>query len=218
MSSKKSAEERKEDASVKASSTASAEGPTTTVRTGSSPTSTIPTQNIAEYASNVNKALDETKNNIRKSIDEVRAQIPRYTTAANEYQEQTIQTAREITESYLDAQKEIVNSFQSAINPHVENFSRIVNYCLTPSPKALADVYARAVTSFADNIITATRLTNNMVFGNVRTFNALLEQVADNSKEFSRIGVNAARALEQTSRDIAAAATVSSSSTTANAR
>jgi hypothetical protein len=47
----------------------------------------------------------------------------------------------------------------------------------------------------------AARLVNNTVFSNLDAFKTSIQNTRDNLKEFSRIGVNAARTYEQTSRD-----------------
>jgi hypothetical protein len=65
----------------------------------------------------------------------------------------------------------------------------------------LADNYARIVSSLADNTIAATRLVNNMLFANLEAFKTSLQNARDNAKEFSRIGVNAAKRFEQASTD-----------------
>jgi hypothetical protein len=67
------------------------------------------------------------------------------------------------------------------------------------SPRHLADNYARVVSSFADNAIAATRLVNNTIFANLEAFKTTVQHARDNAKEFSRIGVNAAKAFEQAS-------------------
>ncbi|MFL6383788.1 MAG: hypothetical protein ACJ712_02310, partial [Nitrososphaeraceae archaeon] len=153
-----------------------------------------------EQQHSVNRALDETKNNIRRATDEARKDIPRYTQAANEYQEQTIQTAREIANSFLESQKEIINSLQSAWVPLIQRtYSIVWNYWL--SPRRVTEVYAGAVSSVTDNTVAAARLVNNTVFSNLDAFKTSIQNTRDNLKEFSRIGVNAARAFEQTSKD-----------------
>src|ERR687886_686466 len=153
----------------------------------------------------VNRALDETKNNIRRATDEARKDIPRYTQAANEYQEQTIQTAREIADNFLESQKEIINSFQSAWVPAIERtYGVFWNYWM--SPRRITDIYARTVSNLADNTIAAARLVNNTVFSNLDAFKTCVQNTRDNVKEFSRIGVNAAKTFEQTSRDTTTAA------------
>ena len=149
----------------------------------------------------VNRALDETKNNIRRATDEARKDIPRYTQAANEYQEQTIQTAREIADNFLESQKEIINSLQSAWVPAIEKaYGAFWNYWM--SPRLTTDIYARTVSRIADNTIASTRLVNNAVFSNLDVFKTCVQNTRDNLKEVSRIGVNAAKTFEQTSRDI----------------
>jgi actin-related protein len=175
-------------------------------------TSTQSTRTTAEYDTSqvqqeqqhsVNRALDETRNNIRRATDEARKDIPRYTQAANEYQEQTIQVNREIADNFLESQKEIINSFQSAWVPLIQRtYSVFWDYCL--SPRWTIDIYARAVGSVTDNTVVAARLVNNTIFSNVDAFKTSIQNTRDNLKEFSRIGVNAARTYEQISRDTAA--------------
>jgi len=168
--------------------------------TMSSSSSSSPQIQQEEQRYAVNRALDETKDNIRKTTDEARRDIPRYTQAVNEYHEQTIQAARDIADNYLESQKEIINSFQSAWLPQIEAVNRaFVSSWM--SPRHFVDNYARVVSSFADNTIAATRLVNNAIFANLEGFKTSVQNTRDNAKEFSRIGVNAAKTLEQTSRD-----------------
>ena len=167
-------------------------------RTNATAYNTSQVQQEQQYS--VNKALDETRNNIRRATDEARKDIPRYTQAANEYQEQTIQTAREIADNYLESQKEIINSLQSVWVPALENaYGVFWNYWM--SPRRTTDAYARAVSSVTDNTVAAARIVNNTVFSNLDAFKTSVQNTRDNLKEASRIGVNAARAFEQTSRD-----------------
>ena len=171
----------------------------TTVTTSQSQ-SQSPSQTSEQQQQAVNKALQETKDNIRKTSDEARNQIPRYTQAVNDYQEQTIQATREIADNYLDSQKEIINSFQSAWIPQLENANRVF-WSNWISPRHFTETYARIVSSFADNTIAATRLVNNTIFANMDAFKTSMQHAKENAKEFSRIGVNAARTFEQTTRD-----------------
>jgi hypothetical protein len=162
-------------------------------------TSSSSSSSQAQQQQAVNKALDETKDNIRRATDEARKDIPRYTQAVNEYQEQTIQVTIEIADNYLNSQKEIINSFQSAWVPAIERaYAVFWNYWM--SPRMLTDIYARTVSSIADNTIAAIRLVNNNVFSNLDAFKTSIQNTRDNLKEFSRIGVYAARTYEQTSR------------------
>jgi hypothetical protein len=169
----------------------------TTVTTSQSQS---PSQISEHQQQAVNRALQETKDNIRKTSDEARNQIPRYTQAVNDYQEQTIQATREIADNYIDSQKEIINSFQSALIPQLENANRVI-WSNWASPRHFTETYARIVSSFADNTIAATRLANNAIFANMEAFKTSMQHAKENAKELSRIGVNAARTFEQTTRD-----------------
>src|ERR687890_534788 len=148
----------------------------------------------------INRTLDETKDNIRKTTDEARSQIPRYTQSVKDYQEQTIQAVREIADNYLESQKEIINSFQLACTPYMENANKVFlsNWM---SPRQATELYAYMISSFANNMIAATNLANNMIFANMEAFKTSIQQTKDNTKELSRIGVNSAKTFEQTSRD-----------------
>jgi hypothetical protein len=167
----------------------------TTVTTS---TTASPSQQLQEQHHLVSRSLDETRDNIRRSIDESRSQIPRYTYAVSDYQEQTIQAAREIADNYVESQKQIINS----LTPYVQNVNEITtNWTTLFSPTKVSEVYANIVSNFANNVITATRVINNMVFANMEAFKTSLQQAKDSAKEFSRIGVNTAKTFEQTSRD-----------------
>jgi len=171
-----------------------------TQTTTSSSSSQVQQQQQQQQQQAVNKAIDDTKDNIRKATDEARKDIPRYTQAINEYQEQTIQVTIEIADYYIESQKEIINSFQSAWVPAIERaYAAFWNYWM--SPRVLTDIYARTVSNIAANTIATTRLANNAVFSNLEVFRTSIQITRHNLKEFSRIGVNAARAYEQTTRD-----------------
>jgi len=158
-------------------------------------------QQKEEQQFEINRALEETRDNIRKSTDEARKDIPRFTQAASEYQEQTIEAAREIADTLLESQKQILGSFQSAWLPHIDAANIFVSNWM--SPGHYSQIYANMVSNFADNIIVGTRLANSMMFANMETSKTLMLQARDNTKELSRANVNAARSLEQTSRDAA---------------
>jgi DNA primase catalytic subunit len=158
-------------------------------------------QQRQEQQQDINKALDETKNNIRRTTDEARKEIPRYTQAVNEYQEETIQAARQMADNYLESQREIINSLQSALVPQIETANRAVTSNWTSSPRNMTEHYARLVSAFADNTIAVTKLVNNAMFANLEAFKTSVQTARDNVKEFSRIGVNSAKAWEHASRD-----------------
>ncbi|MFL6392509.1 MAG: hypothetical protein ACJ71E_10750 [Nitrososphaeraceae archaeon] len=77
---------------------------------------------------------------------------------------------------------------------------RTTNNWMIP-PRNIAELYVNMVSSFANNMIAATRLTNNIIFANMEAFKTSIQSTRDNVREFSRISVNSARTFEQTSRD-----------------
>jgi hypothetical protein len=166
-------------------------------------TATSPSQIQREQQQAVNKALNETKDEIKVAAREVSKEIPQYTQMLGDIQEETIKTTREIADNYIESQKEIISIYQSVWTPFLENAnSRFWNYWWI-SPKGFAETYGTVVNSFADNVVSATRLTNNAISTNMGLASTVLQQTKDNSKEFSRLGVNAARILNEASNDIA---------------
>ena len=149
----------------------------------------------------VENVLDETKDEIKVATREAKKEIPQYTQKLGDLQEQTIQTTREIADNYIESQKEIISIYQSVWTPFVENAnSKFWNYWPV-SPKGLAETYVTVVSSFADNVIAATRLTNNAISANMELFSTALQRTKDSSKEFSRLGVNAAKVFNEASND-----------------
>ncbi|MGA7542652.1 MAG: hypothetical protein WBW34_06275 [Nitrososphaeraceae archaeon] len=166
-------------------------------------TATSPSQIQKEQQQAVNKALNDTKDEIKVAAREVSREIPQYTQMLGDIQEETIKTTREIADNYIESQKEIISIYQSVWTPFLENAnSRFWNYWWI-SPKGYVETYGTVVNSFADNVVSATRLTNNAISTNMGLASTVLQQTKDNSKEFSRLGVNAARILNEASNDIA---------------
>ncbi|MEJ7642578.1 MAG: hypothetical protein WKF36_10340, partial [Candidatus Nitrosocosmicus sp.] len=122
-------------------------------------------QNSNDLSESINRSLDETKDNINRSIDESRNQIPRYNNIVNSYQEQSLQTAKEISEEYIESQKAVINSLQSAWRPYSESYTSLVTSFA--SPDSMTKAYTKCVSNFADNAVSAIRLTNNMIFSNL---------------------------------------------------
>src|ERR671920_1862150 len=143
--------------------------------------------NTNDFTESVNRSLDEAKDNIRKSIDESKNQIPRYNNIVNSYQEQSLQTAKEISEEYIDSQKEIISSLQSAWRPINENYSSMVTSFA--SPDSIAKAYTKFVSNWADNAVSAIRLTNNILFSNLDSMKSVMQQAKDNSKHISNLSV-----------------------------
>ena len=160
-------------------------------------------QNSNDLSESINRSLDETKDNINRSIEESRNQIPRYNNIVNSYQEQSLQTAKEISEEYIESQKSVINSLQSAWRPYSESYTSLINSFA--SPDSMTQTYTKFVSSFADNAVSAIRLTNNMIFSNLDSWKSTLQQARDNSKHLSNLNVNAARTFENNSRQVASA-------------
>ncbi len=168
--------------------------------------------NSTDFKESVNRSLDETKHNIKKSIDESKNQIPHYNTIVNSYQEQSLQTAKEISEQFIESQKSIINSLQSAWKPYNESYNGMVS--MFASPDSMVKSYSRCVSNFADNAVSAMRLSNNMIFSTLDSWKSGLQQAKDNSRHILNQNVNAAKTFEHNSREVRAA--VKDANTTSN--
>jgi hypothetical protein len=150
----------------------------------------------------IENILDETKNNIRLTARTATKEVPQYTRKIGDIQEETIKTTREIADNYIESQKEIISIYRSIWTPFLENAnSRFWNYW-SISPREYAETYGTIVSNFADNLISVTRLTNNAISVNTGFFSVVLQQSKYNSEEFSRLGVNAAKVFNETSKEI----------------
>src|SRR5215207_2083351 len=152
----------------------------------------------------INKVLDETRDNIKKAVNEAKKDISTYAEQFTTLQERAIETARDITEEYIESQREIINSFnQSVWTTYVEN---VVNRT-TPFPGVFllprTEVYTNTVSNAADNFVTATRLANKTVFANTELVNMSLQHARNNAREYSRIGVNAAKNFHEAANEVA---------------
>jgi hypothetical protein len=151
----------------------------------------------------IENILDETKDNIRLTARTAAKELPQYTRMIGDIQEESVKVMREVLDGYIESLKEIISIYQSVWTPYLENAnSRFWNYWWI-SPKGFAETYGTVVNSFADNVVSATRLTNNAISTNIGLASTVLQQTKDTSKEFSRIGINAARVFNEASKDIA---------------
>jgi hypothetical protein len=155
-----------------------------------------------QFRETIDRSLDETKENVRKSIDETKNQIPRYTNVIKNYQEQTLESTGKMVEEYVEAQKSLIESFFSSAAPHYENATRMFNYWY--SPKVPIEIYTRSVSNIAENILTATKISNDILFGNIDTFGNAFERAQRHTEELSRINVNNAKTIADTARQTAA--------------
>ena len=153
-----------------------------------------------EYA--VEKILEDTKDDIRSATKEVAREIPQYTQRLGDIQEQTIQTTREIAFNYIEAQKEIISIYQSVWNPFIKNASILFWNYWSISPKGMAETYGTLISSFTENVVAGTRLTNSTISVNRKLLSTALQQTKDNSKELSRLSINAAKIFSETSNNL----------------
>jgi hypothetical protein len=155
-----------------------------------------------QFQQTVNASLDETKKNIRKSIGESRNQIPQYTDVVKNYQERALESTGKMVEDFLEAQKSVINSVFSSANVYYENVQRMYSYWL--SPRVPTELWARSVSNIAENVSAATRINNDIIFGNIDAFGNVFERVQRQTEELSRINVNNAKTIANTAKETAA--------------
>jgi hypothetical protein len=165
---------------------------------------TSPSQIQRDQQEAINRTFDQTRNNVRKTLSEAKKDVSVYAEQFTNLQETAIETTRNITESYLESQREIFNSYnQAVLTPYVENtVNRTPSFPGAFSPSR-AEVYGNTFTNLVENFVTATRLMNKTVFTNMALLNASLQQVSNNAREYSRIGVNAAKNVHETANEMA---------------
>ena len=154
-----------------------------------------------EFQSTINRSLDETKKNVRKSIDESRNQIPQYTNVVKNYQEQALESTGKMVEEYVEAQKSVIDSVVSSSAAYYENANRMFNYWY--SPRVPTEIWTRTVSNVAENVSAATRISNDILFGNIYAFGNAFERVQRQTEELSRINVNNAKTIANTARETA---------------
>ena len=154
-----------------------------------------------EFQSTVNRSLDEANKNVRTSIDETRNQIPQYANVVKNYQEQALESTGKMIEDYVEAQKSVIDSVFSSSAAYFENANRVFNYWF--SPRVPVEIWVRAVSNVAENVSAATRINNDILFGNINAFGNAFERVQRQTEELSRINVNNAKTIANTARETA---------------
>lgn len=139
----------------------------------------------------INKTFDDAKNNVRNAVDETHRGLPRYMQTVTDNQEQAVFAARDSVENYLESQRTISNSFQTAWSSFFDNY-------IWMSPKRITETYARLVSGLSDITIATIRMGNNMMFTNTEATKMFMQYTRENTSEMSRISVNAAKMLEET--------------------
>ena len=140
----------------------------------------------------IETVLDETKKAIKKTVSEAKREIPRYTQAIGQLQEETIQATKEIGYDCIELQREAVN-----LIPKLQE--RYLSYAMPwMSPTLVAEYYSRMVDNFVDNAVSATNLANNLVMINTES----IQRLTDSNREYWRVGVDNAKALNNSLREV----------------
>jgi hypothetical protein len=154
----------------------------------------------------INKSFDQTRDNVKKTINEAKKDISDYSEQVTNLQETTIETTRDIADNCVESQKEIFNSFNQSIwTPYVEYVANANRSSAFPGmfPSSRADVYGNSLTNIVDNFVTASRLANKSVFVSADLINTSFQHARNNMREFSKIGVTAAKNIHQATNDFA---------------
>jgi hypothetical protein len=155
-----------------------------------------------EFQSTVNRSLDETEKNVRTSIDQTRNQIPQYANVVKNYQEQALESTGKIVEDYVEAKKSVIDSVFNSAAAYYENANRMFNYWY--SLTVPAEIWARSINNIAENVSASVRIGNDILFGNVQAFGNAFERAQRQTKELSRINVDNAKTIANTTKETAA--------------
>lgn len=143
----------------------------------------------------INKTFDDAKKNVRNAVDETHRGLPRYMQIVTDNQEQAVIAARDSIENYLESQRKVSNSFQTAWSSFFDNYFWM-------SPKRTTETYARLVSGLSDITIATIRIGNNMMFTNTEATKMFMQYTRENTSEMSRVSVNAAKMLEETTTNL----------------
>jgi hypothetical protein len=154
------------------------------------------------FQSAIKRSLDETKENVQKSIYDARGQIPRYITTVKNYHEQALDLAEKMVEEYVDTQKSVLDSVFSSAATYYDSANRMYNHWY--SPKVAIGIWARTVSNIGENMSAATRITNNILFGNPDDFGNTFERAQRHTEELLRINVNNVKLIANTAKEAAA--------------
>ena len=161
-----------------------------------------PSQLQKEQQEAINRTFDQTRNNIKRTVNEAQKDLSNYAQQAINLQEKAFEITRDIADDYIESQKEIINSFNHSIwTPYIENVVNRTSGLSGVFSPSRAEVYGNTFTNIVDNFVTATRLANKTIFANAELINTSLQQTRNNVREFSKIGVNAAKNIHQTTNE-----------------
>ena len=163
-----------------------------------------PSQLQKEQQEAINRTFDQTRNNIKRTVNEAQKDISNYAQQVINLQERAFEITRDIADDYIESQKEIINSFNHSIwTPYIENVVNRTSGLSGVFSPSRAEVYGNTFTNIVDNFVTATRLANKTISANAELINTSLQQTRNNVREFSKIGVNAAKNIHQTTNEFA---------------
>jgi hypothetical protein len=163
-----------------------------------------PSQLQKEQQEAINRTFDQTRNNIKRIVNEAQKDISNYAQQVINLQERAFEITRDIADDYIESQKEIINSFNHSIwTPYIENVVNRTSGLSGVFSPSRAEVYGNTFTNIVDNFVTATRLANKTIFANAELINTSLQQTRNNVREFSKIGVTAAKNIHQTTNEFA---------------
>jgi hypothetical protein len=163
-----------------------------------------PSQLQKEQQEAINRTFDQTRNNIKRTLNEAQKDTSNYAQQVINLQERAFEITRDIADDYVESQKEIINSFNHSIwTPYIENVVNRTSGLSGVFSPSRAEVYGNTFTNIVDNFVTATRLANKTIFANAELINTSLQQTRNNVREFSKIGVNAAKNIHQTTNEFA---------------
>jgi hypothetical protein len=75
------------------------------------------------------------------------------------------------------------------------------NYWL--SPRVPTELWARSVSNIAENISASTRISNDILFGNIDVMGRAFERAKQHTEELSRINVNNAKTIANAASEFA---------------
>jgi MFS superfamily sulfate permease-like transporter len=72
------------------------------------------------------------------------------------------------------------------------------------SPRVPTELWTRAVNNVAENVSAATRINNDILFGNIDAFGNAFERAQRQTEKLTRINVNNAKTIANTAKEAAA--------------
>ena len=163
-----------------------------------------PSQIQRDQQEAINKTFDQTINNVKKTINEAQKDISDYTQQVINLQKRAFEVTSNVVDDCIESQKEIVDSFNQSIwTPYIENIVNRTSAFPAVFSSSRAEVYSNTFSNTIDNFTTATRVANKAVFANAELINTSLQQARNTVREYSKIGVNAARNIHHTANEFA---------------